>query len=204
MRAGQRHLDVAHGEYRDRGSEGHADAHDGERAAGERGRDELRRDDHTTARLDDQRRADRPVPELARDGEEACERGEEHTDGHAAAEQVALRVLRRERVEIARERLDRDAEQAHRPSGEQQQRQRPRGAQLEQLGAQLMAHVLGSAVSSRNTSSSEAARVDELAQRRLDDQPATVDDHEPIDGLGDLRQVVAGDEHRPPLVRECA
>ena len=100
---------------------------------------------------------------------------------------------------IARERLDRDAEQAHGAGGEQQQRQRPRGAQLEQLGGELIAHArrlrgeLEEHVLERRRLAGG-----ELAQRRLDDQPAAVDDHDPIDGLGDLRQMVAGDEHRLP------
>jgi hypothetical protein len=44
----------------------------------------------------------------------------------------------------------------------------------------------------------------QLAERRLDDQPAAVDDEDLVDRLRDFGQVVAGDEDRPALRRERA
>ena len=91
----QRNVDVAGCEDRKPCAEGHGHANDGEENAGERGRAELRSEDDTPPRLEEQRRPDRHVPELVRDGEETGEGRKEHGIGRGRAEQRALVVLPR-------------------------------------------------------------------------------------------------------------
>ena len=77
--ARQRDVDAAHGEDRAAGAERDTPTQTAANSdAGERGRGELRGEDDAPARLDEQRRADRAVAELAGDGDQAGERREEH------------------------------------------------------------------------------------------------------------------------------
>ena len=49
-----------------------------------------------------------------------------------------------------------------------------------------------------------AGAVAQRLERAVGDQPAVVDDHDLVDGLGDLREHVAGEQHGAPLGRQAA
>src|SRR5918999_3062435 len=134
----------------DRGGERGAD--EPERGADQRARPHLRRNDAFTPRRDEQRRADRPVAELARDRQRAEQRGEQRAEELSTAEHhqllgAAVEVPRGD--EAVQQYRERD-EAEHR--GEQTEGG-PAGALFEQLGAKLGFH-RAPPVSSRKTSSS--------------------------------------------------
>ena len=111
VRGCQRHTCVADREDRTSRTEGQTETDDGEDDPHQGGRDELGPEDDATARFEEQRRADRPVTELARDDEDASDRREEHDDA-PAEHQLALSVLLRQLLECGGEALDEDAKQA--------------------------------------------------------------------------------------------
>ena len=102
VRGCQRDTRVADREDRTSRTEGQTEADDGEDDPHQRGRGELGPEDDATARLEEQRRADRPVTKLAGDDEDACDRREEHDDA-PAEHQLALSVLLRQLLERRRQ-----------------------------------------------------------------------------------------------------
>jgi hypothetical protein len=138
---GQLDVDVARGQHRESGGEGEDDADDAEEQAHERGGGKLGREEDVTARLEEQGRADRAVAELARDDDEPGERCEQNGIGRpVVADQGSLHVLAAELLELRAEPFDEDAEEGQRDHGDQERSHGPSRPDLEQFGAELLAH----------------------------------------------------------------